>query len=185
MNISNLPKPVIIFILLLLSFSCVNPSESFIQKQNSINNIRESVNSLCSINSELDITKNWNVAVIYYNNFSSSLKDTDKNILNDLANINKKCLKRILIIAHTSSLEAKNDYKKALQVSYLRALNIENYLESKRVPSSYISAIFCDNSSNRVLENKENSNLFNQRVEIIILNEDNYPKLDCIPETKQ
>ena len=176
-------KVYLIFVLLPFVFinSCVKPSQSYLEKSKQGNEIIKQVEAMCTFNSLLDKSKDWNLATIYFPKNSSSLSTADKEILNKLENIYKKCAKNMLIIGHSSNLETKKDLTIALNLSYKRTQQVYNYLTSKKIPSSNLSVLFCSNNKNKVDEKTALDATFNQRVDIIILNSPKEQHLyDCL-----
>jgi outer membrane protein OmpA-like peptidoglycan-associated protein len=174
---------ILLQIFMILS-SCINPSDSYLEKKALLDQIRQVSDNLCTLNINFDRNKPLNAAVIYFNQHQYSLKNNDKEILDKIALINKYCNRKIIVIAHNSNVEFNQDSDKSTYVSYLRAKNIKNYLENQRVPSSYIIAIFCNNTNNRVQEsrNDKHNYLFNQRVEIIMDNLEQRNQIYCFKE---
>ena len=176
-------KFCLIFVVLICFFisSCVRPSQSYLEKSKKGNEIIKQVEAICTFNSILDTSKDWNLATIYFPTNSSSLSKADKEILNKLETIYKKCAKNMLIIGHSSNLETKKDVTIALDLSYKRTQQVYNYLISKKLPSSNFTVLFCSNNKNKVNEKTALDATFNQRVDIIILNSPKEQHLyDCL-----
>jgi hypothetical protein len=167
-------KHIISLIIVILMLEGCNPKvlENDKERKSFLSNVEKQ----CEI--DLDKNKDWYVATIYFNHMQGSLTKQDKDILQKVAKMQLQCSKQILLISSVSKIEDSSGYLASYNLSKLRTTEVEKYLLTQKVSSTYINSLVCGVYANRVYEtnmesNKVESNKANQFVEVIFLNTKN------------
>ncbi len=160
----------ILLLLLLILQACSKPLPEYLAKKQLREDFKKTSNASCPLG-YLDNKQDILVASIYFKTNNSSLSKADKNIIKDIATIHQDCAINILLVGHSSSVEEEQeDLVSGVKLSFERVKEVTIEMKRNKILGNYINVSFCGSSNNLVDENQKNANLYNQRVDIVFLN---------------
>lgn len=177
-------KCILVLLVAVLLNSCgEKPLPEYLAKEQLRKEFIASSNASCPLG-YLDNNSDIIAGQIYFKDGITDLTKEDKEAIKKVSNMHASCPKTILLVGHASNKESENDIVTGAILSFVRVNETSQEFLHDKVTAGYINVLFCGISNNLVDEKdlqNNNANLYNQRVDIVFLNNsvENY-RYGCI-----
>lgn len=139
------PFKTLLIIFVFLLTACTN-TVSITKKQQQLQALQNTANSYCTLNSFMDVSKNWIMAKLTYNSSNIAISNINQQHLLQVANAFNLCVKNVLLVHYNSNYNTAYNYN---------AMVID-FLAKNKVNVNKINTVLCNvnfNVNNQPLNN--------------------------------